>query len=141
MKTKMKTKQVLYTLLIAALVLAFASCEKNEHEVEKSFAELIIGKWKVSKHQKLDGENWIGTESYDFLTGIIIYNFIDASKVAYEDIEQATYTIIENQLTIHSSEGNDVFTIVTLDENTLILEWKCGYYCEQIRRHLIRVTN
>lgn len=114
------------TLLIMT-ILMFASCsnDNTEQNQEKSFSELIIGKWKLTKQEEvIDGvtfttdytdENDETTHTYFENGSMIFYEWGETFNLRHE---------ISGDILYHIGNGNDVsdYRIISMDNSEMILD-------------------
>ena len=106
-------------LLIAAFALVLTSCEKDE---PKTNAELIIGKWNITKVEIPNGTGGWKTDSNPWpYWNTWSIHFKDATNGEDSEIGAFTYTLTESKLNI-SKWYWDYVTIINLTDDKLVME-------------------
>lgn len=130
----MKTKQITFTLLIAAFALALTSCDKDE---TKTDAELIIGMWNITKVEAPDGSGKWKTASNPWFNWEYYWiHFKDATNGEDYQSGAFTYTLTGSKLNISKWTEVEYATIINLTDDVLVIE--LGISSGKMRYHFIR---
>lgn len=95
------------------------------HKLEK-WPINIIGKWNITKVKYYEDNAWGDTVHYDDWVGIY-FHFTDDSNVTIND-EQRSYALIGSQLKIEDEPFSGLYTVVSISDNDMVLEFSDGYW-------------